>query len=376
MDARKMKRQRGKLHTLTVRFPNELFAQIEKICAEQDITIASYFNLLLNGFEHKEIRNEILKVKESNYQVAILSEDMEKKIVALTDDLKSSAELIKNAGIYISLLISKTRRGKIPERCDLKFAKTEKRDLTLSQFAQILAKQVSDAKKSIEKCAEQKDSFFCDDLCYVICNSVERPIHRTKNSDEGNLYRTGIRVPIQDYEDIVEVCRKLSISIAEYFNILASDDGEEQMRLKLSRIKKSNYWLTVPEYLQDVINNLKNALSETARQLRIIQNNLVFFLRDIDTKKIKIDDNLVIAYVKDKPVFFRNYISRTDEIINGIYEDYITIVDVFLDYLFDDPEVQRKKHNRKIIDEYNFNFGESTLGEMMRKEKERREKVG
>lgn len=359
MDARRMKRQRGKLHKLTVRFPENLYYGMQCICDENDMTIASFINDYIQSDVHQEIRDKILAVKESNYMLAIRSAEMDERFKQTIEEMKQSSKILQYFGNNFYKYMLRVRNGEIPKSYDDKYGKIRDREITLSDFLVLIDMQLKDAYAHMKKIADNVDEFYDEDLCYVRSISIDRPVHRTKNTEnEGHLYCTVVRIPENIYKEITDVCNKLSISVAEYINYLPLNNGEKILRQKLKRLQESNYWTVVAPEIKDMMDELVKVLNANNRQLRIAMKNVEVFLRDIDADKIPVKNDMIVMQRNNVRTTFRDYIVNAQSTLNEINDLYRIIAGMFSELLFEDPDVLSRAGKRKIIDEITYMFGD------------------
>lgn len=109
------------------------------------------------------------------------------------------------------------------------------------------------------------------------------------NRQSGKLHNLHIRIKEADYERIVEICDKLGITIAEYFNTLLQDDGYEKLQMYAKTIKNQPRPIEVSfkdKETCDRVQAMTNAADSAAQQTRKIGINLSTLIRDIRNGKV------------------------------------------------------------------------------------------
>ena len=107
-----------------------------------------------------------------------------------------------------------------------------------------------------------------------------------------DLQNIHTRVPRRDYKKIQEICDRLGITQAEYFNSLIQESGYYKLLLYARRINKIPRPCRLdvsPEAHKEIV-ALTRALNAQASQIRSIGVNVSALIRDVRTGKVRDSD--------------------------------------------------------------------------------------
>lgn len=106
---------------------------------------------------------------------------------------------------------------------------------------------------------------------------------------KGKLHDLHIRIPEEDYERVQEVCKKLNITIADYFNQLLKSDGYDKL-IGYAKVIKDDPRPIEIRFANDEdkerMDRLTEALNYAAAQTRKAGVNISNLIRDIRSGKV------------------------------------------------------------------------------------------
>ena len=161
----------------------------------------------------------------------------------------------------------------------------------------------------------------------------------------GKLHNIHTRIPAEDYQKCKEICEKLDITFADYFNQLIHGDGYEELQILAKRIIKEprSCKLEMTDETKELIAALTNALNGQTTQIRKIGVNLSELIRYIRSGKADCNNpmtlRIIMALKKDMDtamhenqkigerladiLYDEKTISKTEVIKGSIWDDIL-----------------------------------------------------
>ena len=108
------RRQRGTLHDVHTRIPEEEFQRIKRLCDKLDITQTEFFNIAISQEGYKQLQAFAEKINREPRPCKLeMSDEAAGEIVRLTGALNSSTSQLRRIGNNLSALIRDIRSGAV-----------------------------------------------------------------------------------------------------------------------------------------------------------------------------------------------------------------------------------------------------------------------
>lgn len=147
-----------------------------------------------------------------------------------------------------------------------------------------------------------------------------------------SLHNLHIRISKKDYQKIAEICDKLDITLADYFNEIIHADGYEKLQMLARRICKEprSCKIEMDSNTQKTIDDLSASLNSQTTQLRRIGTNLSNLMSKIARQNTELDNPLLSCTVRNM---------RND--LETALEDIHKVSSRLVDILYDDEAITK-----------------------------------
>lgn len=139
----------------------------------------------------------------------------------------------------------------------------------------------------------------------------------------GCLRNIHTRIPEKDYQQISEICKKLDITFADYFNQIIHADGYKKLQIYAEQIKKEprNCNVEMSAQTKESIDQLSLVLNSQSMQLRRIGANLSNLILKLYCADTALDGDAISSMKKDLDTVLKDVHKASSRLADILYDD-------------------------------------------------------
>lgn len=139
----------------------------------------------------------------------------------------------------------------------------------------------------------------------------------------GRLQNIHTRISEKDYQQIAEICEKLHITFADYFNRAIHADGYEELQRYARKIKSEprSCKIEMDMPTKDSIDSLSEALNSQGMQIRRIGTNLSNLIAYNVAKGTDIDCRVLIDMKKELNAALSHVHAASSRLVDILYDE-------------------------------------------------------
>ena len=144
-----------------------------------------------------------------------------------------------------------------------------------------------------------------------------------KKRQSGRLRNIHTRIPEQDYQKIAEICEKLGITLADYFNRIIHTDGYEELQKYARKIKNEprSCKIEMSDQTKESIDTLAASLNSQSMQIRRIGTNLSNLVSKNASTGANPDIYLIAAMKKELDVVLSDVHKASSRLTDILYDE-------------------------------------------------------